>query len=106
MEPPPIAEIPPDVVAGDTAVRDVEHRLDADERTEQARVEHLSDLIDIGVVAPVVGLHHDDVATAGGIGDPLRVVGVRRERLLAEHVLAGLDRRDRRLAVIAGGVPM
>ena len=69
------------------------------ERAEHAGVEHLAHLVDVGVVAPVERLHHDDVARPGGIGDAASVGGVGGERLLAQHVLARPDRGDRPLAV-------
>ena len=61
-----------------------------------------------GLVARVVAAHEADLdaPAAGrhlGVHDPQAGVAGRRERLLAEHRLAGLDRRDHLLLV--GGTP-
>ena len=47
------------------------------------------------VVAIVHGLHHDQAGGRGGLRDLRRLAGVGRERLLAQHVLPGLDRPQR-----------
>ena len=53
------------------------------------------------MVAIVEGLHHDELRSVRCGGDLLGLGGVGGERLLAEHVLAGGDRRQRPAAVQA-----
>jgi hypothetical protein len=51
------------------------------------------------VVAVHEALHQEAVGALGGVERPLDLVGVARQRLLAEHVLAGFERPDRPLDV-------
>ncbi len=54
------------------------------------------------VIAVVEGLHQHALAGVGGGDHRARLVGGHRDRLLAEHVLAGGERLDRPLRVAGG----
>ena len=92
-------ELVPDVVPvredRDHPCGDVVDRAEGPDELEHAREQR--------VVAVVERLHHDLARARGGVGDRLRFGGVRGERLLAQHVLAGLERGDRPLTVQAVG---
>ena len=78
--------------------RDIPRVLDVADRPGPQLVD---DRLRERVVAPVERLHHDDIGVRGGDrGDATSLVGVCRERFLAQHVLARFDRRDRPLGVV------
>ena len=93
-------QIPADVVALDRARPGCRTRLRSD-RSAPSTPESSTVRICVGVrvVPPVERLHHHHVGGPRGVGDESGVVGVGGERLLAQHVLAGLDRGDRPLTM-------
>ena len=66
---------------------------------ELAALDDLAHALRERVVPVVERLHHDEAGARRDRGDGFGLLGVRGERLLAQHVLAGFERGDRPLRV-------
>ena len=76
-----------------------EGRPDQPELADRAVANELHELRGLRVVAVHERLAQQSAAPLGGVECRIHLLGVARERLLAEHVLAGLERFDRPLGV-------
>ena len=81
--------------------RHTERRAHAVQASEAGDV--VDDAVGEGVVAPMERLHQHLAARFRCVAHGASVIGVGRHRLLAEHVLAGLQRADRQRFVVAVG---
>ena len=82
----------------DPAVVPVDVAVDAVDVADQAAANRLAHVAEVGRPAGVLVHRQRDALLVGQIGQPLAIVEVEHERLLAQHVLAGL-----RAASISGG---
>jgi hypothetical protein len=76
-----------------------EGRADDAQVADGAAVEQLARASNLRVVAPHEGLGQHAAFALGDVEDAIDVLGVAGERLLAQHVLAGLERAERPLHV-------
>ena len=88
---------------GELGEREAQRRLDPADRPELAAVDDVAHALRERVVAVVERLHHDEPGARRDGGDGFGFLGVRGERLLAQHVLARFERGDRPLRVQAVG---
>ena len=84
---------------GELGQREAQRGLDPPDRAELAAVDDLAHAVRERVVPVVERLHHDEAGARRDRGDVFGLLRVRGERLLAQHVLAGLERGDRPLRV-------
>ena len=87
----------PDV--GELGQREAERGLHPPDRAQLAALDDLAHALRERVVPVVERLHHDEPGARRDRRHRFGFRGVRRERLLAEHVLARLQRRDRPLGM-------
>ena len=69
-------------------------RLDLPNISDDARFEQLDDAMPEGVVAMMECLDEEGIARLGGLQHGLYLRRIHRERLLAQHVLAGREGAD------------
>jgi hypothetical protein len=81
------------------AEAEAERRAHEPKRPDRASLDELAELRRLGVVAVHEGLHQDPPGPVGGFEGALDLLRAAVERLLAEDVLAGLERPDRPLDV-------
>ena len=87
----------PDVVR--VVERVAERRADEPELADRALVDQLLQPLRLRIVAVHEGLGQEAAGAVGRVERRLDLLRMARERLLAQHVLAGLDRADRPFAV-------